>query len=104
MGQAAVEFALAGKNAVMPIIVRKKTKRYAWTVGQVELAKVANVEKMMPRGYISRDGYGITAACRRYLEPLIAGEDHPPYKDGLPQYVTLKKKLIRKRLPAFDLA
>ena len=104
MGKAAVEFALAGKNAVMPIIVRKKTKRYAWTVGQVELAKVANVEKMMPRGYISRDGYGITAACRRYLEPLIAGEDHPPYKDGLPQYVTLKKKLIRKRLPAFNLA
>ena len=102
MGRAAVEFALEGKNAVMPIIVRKKTKRYAWTVGEVPLSKVANVEKMMPRSYITKDGYGITAACRRYLEPLIAGEDHPPYKNGLPQYVTLRNKLVRKRLPAFD--
>mgnify|MGYP002027503705 FL=1 len=102
MGRAAVEFALEGKNAVMPIIVRKKTKRYAWTVGEVPLSKVANVEKMMPRSYITKDGYGITAACRRYLEPLIAGEDNPPYKNGLPQYVTLRNKLVRKRLPAFD--
>ncbi len=102
MGRAAVEFALEGNNAVMPIIVRKKTKRYAWTVGVVPLSKVANVEKMMPRSYITKDGYGITAACRRYLEPLIAGEDHPPYKNGLPQYVTLRNKLVRKRLPAFD--
>ena len=102
MGRAAVEFALEGKNAVMPIIVRKKTKRYAWTVGEVPLSKVANVEKMMPRSYITKGGYGITAACRRYLEPLIAGEDHPPYKNGLPQYVTLRNKLVRKRLPAFD--
>ncbi len=102
MGRAAVEFALEGKNAVMPIIVRKKTKRYAWTVGEVPLSKVANVEKMMPRSYITKDGYGITAACRRYLEPLIAGEDHPPYKNGLPQYVTLRNKLVRKRLPTFD--
>lgn len=104
MGKAAVDLALAGRNAVMPIIVRKKTRQYAWTVGEVELAKVANVEKMMPRGYISRDGYGITAACRRYLEPLIVGEDHPPYKNGLPQYVTLDNKLVRKKLPAFDVA
>ena len=102
MGRAAVEFALEGKNAVMPIIVRKKTKRYAWTVGEVPLSKVANVEKMMPRSYITKGGYGITAACRRYLEPLIAGEDNPPYKNGLPQYVTLRNKLVRKRLPAFD--
>ncbi len=102
MGEAAVRFALEGKNAVMPIIVRKKTKRYSWTVGEVALAKVANVEKKMPRSFITADGYGITAACRRYLEPLIAGEDPPPYKDGLPQYVTLRNKLVRKKLPAFD--
>ena len=102
MGEAAVRFALEGKNAVMPIIVRKKAKRYSWTVGEVALAKVANVEKKMPRSFITADGYGITAACRRYLEPLIAGEDPPPYKDGLPQYVTLRNKLVRKKLPAFD--
>ena len=98
VGKAAVEFALAGKDAVMPVIVRKDTKRYSWTIGEAPLSKVANVEKMMPRKYISRDGFGITAACREYLQPLIAGEAYPPYKNGLPQYVELKNIAVKKRL------
>lgn len=98
MGQAAVEFADAGKNAVMPTIVRKNTKTYKWTVGEAKLADVANVEKMMPRKYITRDGFGITEECRQYLQPLIVGESYPPYKNGLPQYVELKNELIKKKL------
>lgn len=98
MGQAAVEFADAGKNAVMPTIVRKKTKSYRWTVGEAKLADVANVEKMMPRKYIKRDGFGITEECREYLQPLIVGEAYPPYKNGLPQYVELKNELVKKKL------
>ena len=80
MGKAAVELALAGKNAVMPIVVRKSDKPYRWSIGEASLNKVANVEKMMPRSYISRDGFGITPKCRAYLTPLIKGEDYPPYK------------------------
>jgi ATP-dependent phosphofructokinase / diphosphate-dependent phosphofructokinase len=102
VGRAAVEFALAGRNAVMPVIVRKRDKPYRWEVGEVPLAKVANVEKKMPRSYISRDGFGITAKARAYLEPLIAGEDYPRYRNGLPDYVTLKSRLVAKRLPGFD--
>ncbi|WP_223671291.1 6-phosphofructokinase [Kangiella shandongensis] len=98
MGQAAVEFADAGKNAVMPTIVRKNTKSYRWTVGEAKLADVANVEKMMPRKYIKRDGFGITEECREYLQPLIEGEAYPPYKNGLPQYVELKNELVKKKL------
>lgn len=98
MGQAAVEFADAGKNAVMPTIVRKNTKSYRWTVGEAKLADVANVEKMMPRKYITRDGFGITEECREYLQPLIVGEAYPPYKNGLPQYVELKNELVKKKL------
>ena len=98
MGKAAVEFAIAGKNAVMPIIVRKPGKKYRWTVGEAKLSKVANVEKKMPRKYISADGFGITAAGRAYLEPLIIGEDYPPYKNGLPQYARLKKVKVAKKL------
>ena len=98
MGQAAVEFADAGKNAVMPTIVRKNTKTYRWTVGEAKLADVANVEKMMPRKYIKRDGFGITEECREYLQPLIVGEAYPPYKNGLPQYVELKNELVKKKL------
>jgi 6-phosphofructokinase 1 len=98
MGKAAVELALKGQNAVMPTVVRISHRPYKWKVGSVPLSEVANQEKMLPRHYISADGYGITAACRRYLEPLIEGEDHPPYKKGLPDYVTLKKKLVKKRL------
>ena len=98
VGKVAVELALKGHNAVMPIIRRTSHKPYRWSVGHVALAKVANVEKHVPRDYITRDGFGITAACRRYLEPLIVGEDYPPYRGGLPQYVVLKRVSVAKKL------
>jgi len=98
VGRAAVELALAGENAVMPVIVRKSDQPYRWVVGQVPLARVANREKLMPRRYITRDGFGITAAARRYLEPLIQGEDWPPFRRGLPDYVTLKNVPVPKKL------
>ena len=101
VGEAAVQFALEGKNAVMPVIKRKKTKRYGWEIGEAPLSRVANVEKKMPKSFITKDGFGITGKARDYLEPLISGEDYPPYKNGLPQYVRLKNKLVRKQLPAF---
>jgi len=98
VGKAAVELALKGKNAVMPIIVRKSSKPYRWTIGEAPLSAVANQEKKVPRHYITADGFGVTAAGRRYLAPLIAGEDNPPYRDGIPVYVTLKGAAVRKRL------
>jgi ATP-dependent phosphofructokinase / diphosphate-dependent phosphofructokinase len=103
MGKAAVEFAVAGQNSVMPTIVRTSTRPYVWEVGAAPLSEVANVERMMPADYISDDGFGITPACRDYLTPLIQGEDYPPYKDGLPDYVTLKNVAVEKRLPEFRL-
>jgi 6-phosphofructokinase len=101
VGRAAVEFALAGYNAVMPVIVRKRDAPYRWSVDAVPLAKVANVERRMPRSYISKDGFGITASARRYLAPLIGGEDYPEYHGGLPRYVRLKNVLVAPKLPAF---
>lgn len=99
LGKAAVEFAVAGKNAVMPTIVRTSDKPYRWKIGEARLSRVANVERKMPKSYISADGFGITAAGRRYLAPLIEGEDYPAYRNGLPQYVRLKNELVAKRLP-----
>ena len=99
VGEAAVQFALEGKNAVMPVIKRKKTKLYEWEIGEAPLSRVANVEKKMPKSFITKDGFGITGKAREYLAPLIRGEDYPPYKNGLPQYVRLKNKLVRKKLP-----
>ncbi len=98
VGKAAVEFALQGKNAVMPTIVRGKGKKYSWRIGEASLSDVANVEKMMPRDYISRDGFHITDKARDYFAPLIAGEDFPPFKRGLPQYARLKRILEKKKL------
>lgn len=99
LGKAAVEFAVAGKNAIMPTIVRTSDKPYRWKIGEAKLSRVANVERKMPKNYITKDGFGITAAGKRYLAPLIAGEDYPAYKNGMPQYVTLKNQLIAKKLP-----
>ena len=99
VGRAAVELALKGENAVMPTIVRRSDHPYRWSVGKAALADVANQEKMMPRNYITRDGFGITAAARRYLAPLISGEDYPPYRHGLPAYGSLKLVRVKKKLP-----
>ncbi len=98
VGKAAVEFALQGKNAVMPTIVRTSNNPYTWKIGSTNLAGVANVEKMMPPEYISRDGFGITDSCRAYLSPLIEGEAYPPYRGGLPDYVKLKNVAVAKKL------
>ena len=98
VGKAAVEFALKGKNAVMPTIVRKSSSPYRWTIGEAPLSAIANEEKKVPRNFITPDGFGITPACRRYLEPLIGGEDYPPYAKGLPRYAAIKGASVAKRL------
>jgi 6-phosphofructokinase 1 len=99
VGKAAVQLALQGENSVMPTIVRKSDRPYRWAIGKAPLAKVANQEKMMPRRFITPDGFGITAAARRYLEPLIQGEAYPPYRGGLPDYVELRNVAVPKKLP-----
>jgi len=105
VGKAAVRYALAGMNAVMPVIVRTSDSPYRWKVEPAPLAKIANREKKLPKGFIDRDGYGITAAARRYLEPLIRGEDAPAYaRDGLPAYVRLRRQLVAKKLPDYAIA
>jgi 6-phosphofructokinase len=98
VGKAAVELAVKGVNAVMPTIVRKASKPYKWGIGHVPLAEVANKEKKVPPGYIRADGFGITEACRRYLEPLIAGEAYPPYRNGLPDYARIRGVAVRRKL------
>jgi len=103
LGQAAVEMALEGKNSVMPAIIRISNNPYKWEIGCGELKDVANVEKMMPKNYISADGFSITDSCREYLLPLIEGENYPPYNDGLPNYVVLKKSKVVQKLPPFKI-
>jgi 6-phosphofructokinase 1 len=98
MGKAAVEYALKGHNSVMPTIDRVSDKPYKWKVGMAPLSKVANVEKMMPKNFITADGFGITEKCRQYLAPLMKGEDYPPFQDGLPKYVRLKNVAVAKKL------
>jgi 6-phosphofructokinase len=103
VGEAAIELALQGKSGVMPVIKRVSNNPYRWKIDQTSIGRVANREKMMPRNYIAADGFGITPAARRYLEPLIRGEDYPPYdRNGLPKYVRMKKVLLRRKLPHFE--
>ena len=98
LGKAAVELALKGHNSIMPTIDRVSDRPYKWKIGMAKLADVANKEKKMPKSFISSDGFGITDSCRRYLMPLIAGEDYPPFKNGLPDYVRLKNVAVPKKL------
>ncbi len=98
VGKAGVQLAIKGRNAVMVTVERTSDKPYRWKIGETSLKRVANREKMLPRNFITKDGFGITPAARRYLSPLIRGEDYPPYKDGLPKLVPLKLKLAPARL------
>ena len=98
VGKAAVEFAVEGKNAVMPAIIRKSDNPYAWRVESANLEQIANVEKKLSQEYISSDGFGITPQFRKYLTPLIAGEAYPPYTDGIPNYIRLKNRLVAKKV------
>ena len=101
VGKAAVEFAVAGENSVMPVIIREKSRPYSWKVGKIELSKVANVEKKMPKHFISVDGFGITQACKNYLSPLIQGEAWAPFQDNVILTASLKNKLVKKKLKRF---
>ena len=100
VGKAAVELAVSGLSGVMPTIVRISSRPYRWKIGHARLEDVANVERKMPRDYITPDGFHITAKCRNYLLPLIAGEAFPPFANGLPDYVRLKNPAVRKKTKA----
>ena len=101
VGKEAVKFALSGENAVMPIIKRTSSNPYSWEIDKVKLSRVANVEKKLPKKFISKDGFGVTEACKNYLRPLIQGEAYPPYKDGVIETASLKNKLVKKKLKTF---
>jgi 6-phosphofructokinase 1 len=103
VGVAAVQMALDGHNAVMATIDRISDTPYQYKVGMAPLAAVANVEKFMPRDFITADGFGITEACKRYLRPLIQGEDYPRYHNGLPVFATLKNVAVARKLAPFAL-
>lgn len=103
VGKAAVHYALEGMNAVMPVIKRTSDAPYRWKIEPAPLKRIANREKKMPKSFIRRDGFGITAAARRYLAPLIRGEAAPPLgRDGLPRYVKLKNMAVAKKLDAWQ--
>ena len=102
VGRAAVDFAILGKTATMPIIKRNSNVPYEWSIGEVSLRSIANVEVEIPRHYISRDGFDITVACKEYLMPLIQGQAYPPYKCGLPDYMQFNHKILEKKLKSFS--
>ncbi len=103
VGKAAVEFALAGENAIMPIIVRESVDPYSWSIGKAKLGDVANIEQPMPRHFITDDGYGLSEAGKAQLLPLIQGESYPPYRQGLPDYVRLKGVKVAAKLGEFSI-
>lgn len=98
LGKTAIDYAIAGKGDLMLSIERLSASPYRWKISDIPLKKVANIERKMPRDFITNDGYGITTKCRDYLLPLIQGEDYPPYKNGLPNYIKLQNKLVAKKV------
>lgn len=98
LGRAAIKMALQGKNNIMLTLERQSSKPYRYKIGETALSRVANKEKKMPKSFISKDGYSITDKCREYMLPLMAGEDYPTFKKGLPDYVILKNVRVAKKL------
>ena len=99
VGVHAVRYAVKGMNGVMPVIVRGKGKKYSWKISPVSLSKIANVEKKLPKSYISGNGFDVTSKAIKYLSPLIKGEAYPKFKDGIPVTQKLKLLQVQKKLP-----
>lgn len=102
LGESAVTLALDGQHGCMPVIVRTQDWPYRWHIEHVPLAHVANHERMLPESFISKEGFGITPACVRYLKPLIQGEAVPTYHEGLPCYARAHAPCLPKQLPEFS--
>ena len=99
VGKAAVEFALKGKNAVMPVIVRKSSIALPLDHRRGAACRRSPMRRRRCRATSSRPMDSASPpACRRYLVPLIGGEDYPPYAQGLPRYATIKGASVAKRL------
>ena len=98
VGRAAVTYALQGKTDVMPVIERTSNHPYRWRIAPAPLAGIMNREKRLPRGFLTTDGYRLTASARAYFTPLIRGEAWPPFADGLPVHAQLKLKPVTRRL------
>ena len=102
VGKGAIAAVAAGKDDVMIGIERLQDKPYRWRLAHINLSKVANIERKVPRSFRTKDEYGITARARRYLEPLIRGEAYPVYRQGMPRYAETKNQLVAKKLPGYD--
>jgi 6-phosphofructokinase 1 len=101
VGSSAVRFAADGMNGVMPIIVRDKNEKYKWKIQPAPLAKIANLEKKLPKSFISKNGMDVTNKAIDYLRPLIQGESFPHFKNGIPSLKTFKMAMVEKKLPAW---
>ena len=97
-GQAAVRAALDGETDKMVILVRGEGDTYSCETGLAPLSEIANGVKEIPHDWISEDGVSMTAKFIKYAQPLIAGEVQVPYENGVPAYVRLSRKRVRKVL------
>jgi 6-phosphofructokinase 1 len=98
-GEAAVRAAVEGKSGFMVKLVRLKENPYRWTTDLQPLGDIANVEHLVPREWISEDGFLPNEKFVEYARPLIEGEVKVPVEGGLPKYVVLEKVRIEKKLP-----
>ncbi|MDC0441167.1 6-phosphofructokinase [Gammaproteobacteria bacterium] len=98
VGKKAVRFAVNGQNGVMPVIKRKSSKPYRWEVVSAPLTKIANVEKKLPAGFITKDGFGMTKKARNYFQPLIEGKTNELKNIN---YQAGKMEMVAKKLKAW---
>jgi len=100
-GQAAVKAAMAGETDKMVILVRGEGEAYSCETGLAPLSEIANGVKEIPEDWISEDGVSMTAKFIKYAQPLIMGEVEVPFENGVPAYVRLSKRRVRKVLDPF---
>ncbi|KUJ75795.1 6-phosphofructokinase [Thiomicrospira sp. XS5] len=100
-GKAAVQAALDGKHGVLPVIEVIDTHPLVWRYKNVDLFEVADLEKSVPDEFLTEDGMDITPAAIDYLLPLIKGERHIQYCNGLPDIYPMQFELVEQQLPKY---
>ncbi len=92
LGAVGVRAALEGKTRVMSFLRRVKTDDGSYKVEYdlTDVDAVANQEKKVPDCWISESGNDVSKEFLDYARPLIQGEPHISYSNGLPVYLTIR--------------
>lgn len=90
LGENAVAYSLQGVTGAMLVMNRVSNEPYRIVYDYAPIDGIANEAKSVPVHWINEEGNDVTEEMIEYLKPLIQGEVHVEFKNGLPNYMNVE--------------